>query len=364
MRLVRLGVRGFRNLADESLEIPPCGIVLLGPNGHGKTSLLESVAYPVLFRSFRTAVDSELVRFGEAGFRVELEFEREGHMRSVAGVFRATTREKHYEVDGARALRVRDAAGHWLAVVFAPEDVGLASGPAAGRRAYLDRTLALSDPGYLGALARYRGALAQRNAALRQGQPGLAAAFDAPLAEAGAQVVARRLQWLAEVQDRFRAVLEELGEAGAVAELSYRGARELADPAEWPGRLAEVSARDVLRRATSLGPHRDDLVLWLGRRPLREFGSTGQYRSAAIALKLLELETLEARTGTSPALLLDDVFAELDRDRQRRLASRLFAGRSAQVFITSPRQDELPEGLALPVWQVASGRVTGQLVAG
>jgi DNA replication and repair protein RecF len=98
-------------------------------------------------------------------------------------------------------------------------------------------------------------------------------------------------------------------------------------------------------------------MLWLRGRPLREYGSTGQHRSAAIALKLLELETIEQATGTRPALLLDDVFAELDADRQERLARRLFADRPAQVFITSPRPDELPSGLGLPVRRVEGGRI-------
>jgi DNA replication and repair protein RecF len=109
---------------------------------------------------------------------------------------------------------------------------------------------------------------------------------------------------------------------------------------------------------TTVGPHRDDLELRLAGHPLREFGSTGQHRGAAIALKLLELETIETATGSCPALILDDVFAELDGARQERLARRLFGERTAQVFVSSPRREELPAGLDLPVWGVAAGRVT------
>jgi DNA replication and repair protein RecF len=357
VRLERLRARGFRNLEDLDLPVPPAGAVLLGANGQGKTSLLEAMAYPVLFRSFRTSMDAEVARFGEAGFRVELEFERDARHRRVSAEFRIAGRRRRQELDGVETERLVDAAGAWLAVVFTPDDVRLASGPASGRRLFLDRSLALSDPGYLRALARYRLALAQRNAALRQSRPDLAAAFDAPLAQAGARIVGTRLAWVAQVGELFTSSLIALGETGAESTLAYQGAAELADPMAWPERLSQVAGRDAARRMTTVGPHRDDLILLLGGQPLRDYGSTGQHRSAAIALKLLELDTIARATGTSPALLLDDVFAELDQGRQSRLAARLFGGGMAQVFLTSPREDELPGGLTLPVWQVEAGRV-------
>jgi len=358
VRLLGLEARGFRNLADLDLRIPPEGVVVLGANGQGKTSLLEAIAYPVLFRSFRTSQDVEVVQFGEVGFRVALEFEHLSRRRTVGAEYRVAGRRRRQELDGVPAERLVDVAGAWLAVVFAPDDVRLASGPASGRRLFLDRTLALSDPAYLRSLTRYRSALAQRNAALRQGRPDLATAFDAPLAAAGARVVAARLAWVGSVQEELTASLIALGETSAEAELSYLGPTELADPAAWPDRLAHSAARDAARRQTLVGPHRDDLGLVLGGKPLREYGSTGQHRSAAIALKLLELDTIARSAGESPALLLDDVFAELDGDRQERLAARLIGRGSAQVFITAPREDEMPAGLRLPVWRVAAGRVT------
>jgi DNA replication and repair protein RecF len=108
---------------------------------------------------------------------------------------------------------------------------------------------------------------------------------------------------------------------------------------------------------TTVGPHRDDLVLEIGGRPLREFGSNGQQRAAAVALKLIELGSLRDAHGTEPALLLDDVFAAFDRERQRRLARRLLEVPGRQVFLTAPRTDELPPDLALPVWRMENGKV-------
>ena len=105
-----------------------------------------------------------------------------------------------------------------------------------------------------------------------------------------------------------------------------------------------------------MGPHRDDLILEIGGRPLREFGSNGQQRGAAVALKLIELAALRTARGTEPALLLDDVFAAFDRERQRRLARRLLEAPDRQVFLTAPRLDELPPDLALPLWRIDAGK--------
>jgi DNA replication and repair protein RecF len=355
VRLRRLVARGFRNLGDLDRELPPGGVALLGANAQGKTNLLEAVYYPVLFRSLRGAPDQEVARFDGPGFTVEAEVEA-GPVATVAASYAAAGRRKRIALDGDEPARLADAVGAWLAVSFVPDDVALATGNAAGRRAYLDRLLALADQRYLRALARYRAALAQRNSALRQGRAEVASAFDAPLAHAGAEIVAARERWTAEAADRFTAEFECLGE-GAGTRLRYRGGEGLARPDAWRAALEGALSRDLARGMTTIGPHRDDLVLELGGKPLREFGSNGQQRAAAVALKLIELASLRAARGTEPALLLDDVFAAFDRERQRRLARRLLAGPERQVFLTAPRTDELPPDLDLPVWRVESGRV-------
>jgi DNA replication and repair protein RecF len=232
----------------------------------------------------------------------------------------------------------------------------LATGSAAERRGYLDRLLSLADRPYLTSLTRYRAALAQRNSALRQGRPELARAFDAPLAAAGAEIVRTRAAWAAGAAEHFAAELECLGE-GHGSRLRYRCAEGLGERQAWDAALAAALPRDQARGMTTIGPHRDDLVLEIGGRPLREFGSNGQQRGAAVALKLIELAALRTARGTEPALLLDDVFAAFDRERQRRLAQRLLEAPGRQVFLTAPRLDELPPGLALPVWRVEAGKV-------
>ncbi|MGH7581005.1 MAG: DNA replication/repair protein RecF [Gemmatimonadales bacterium] len=357
MRLRRLTARGFRNLAELDCTIPGRGVALLGANAQGKTNFLEAVYYPVLFRSFRGAADQEVAGFGSPGFHLEASVE-DAPVATLAAGYLPAGRRKRILLDGGEPERLTEAVGRWLAVVFLPDDVNLASGPAALRRQYLDRLLSLADRGYLKALSRYRAALAQRNSALRQGRAELAWAFDAPLSAAGADIVAARERWTRHAGSRFAAEFDCLGERGS-AELSYRGATELADPGGWTQALLAAQPADRARGTSTVGPHRDDLRLEIAGRTIREYGSTGQQRSAAIALKLLELATLREARRTEPALLLDDVFAELDDDRRRRLAARLIGPEDRQVFLTAPRAEELPRGLALEVWSVTDGRVAG-----
>lgn len=355
MRLRSLTARGFRNLADMQCEPPPPGIAFLGANAQGKTNLLEAIYYPVLFRSVRGAADQEMLRFEDPGFRVEVAVEG-GTVGAVAATYQAAGRRKRISLDGEEPLRLADAVGRWLAVAFLPADVRLASGPAAERRQYLDRLLSLADPRYLRSLGRYRAALSQRNSALRQGRPDWAEAFDAPLAAAGAELVAARERWVAGAAEQFRAELDLLGECGE-GDLRYCGDTALADPTAWAPALAAARSADRSRGMTTVGPHRADLGLDIGGRPIRDYGSTGQLRSASVALKLIEIATLRAAHATEPALLLDDVFAELDRGRQGRLAQRLLGSGERQVFLTAPRRDELPGELELEIWEVHAGRL-------
>lgn len=356
MDVRQVHVTGFRNIGHLDLALPAEGAVFLGMNGQGKTNLLEAIYYPVLFRSLRNAKDTELIRHGEGAFRVRLDLTDASGPRTMEAAFQAAGRRKRVAVDGAETTRLVEAVGVWLAVAFLPTDVGLVSGGASERRQYLDRALALSDPRYLRNLRQYRAAVDQRNAALRKGDTSTASAFDPLVARYGAPVVTARLDWIGRAGPAWRDACAALGEPMPVG-MAYRGRAALADPEAWPAALSETRNRDQATGSTSIGPHRDDLTLTLGDAPLRVTGSTGQQRTAAIALKLVEWDTLAAANPSPPALLLDDVFAELDRSRQDRLAERLLGATRCQTFVTAPRPDELPAALHLPVFDVQAGTV-------
>lgn len=354
VRLASLTVRNFRNLASLDLTLPPEGMVVLGANGHGKTNFLEAIYYLVLFRSLRGAKDRELVRFGEAGFFLA----GQGDARITVG-YEVAGKRKKVTVNGAEHRKLSDAVGLVTAVAFSPGDRVIVSGGPAARRRYLDIVLSLSLPGYLAALSAMRQALRQRNAALRVGRRDAAQAFDAPFAAAAAVVADTRRQWTARHRDRYVDLTAALGETGPVS-LHYHADhhREHDDPEDIRAGLARVLDRDLRRGVTTVGPHRDDLHLGLDGKDLRTYGSAGQQRTAAIALRLLEAESLHAATAQAPIALYDDVFAELDRNRQERLLALIGETLPGQAIVAAPRESEVPsELLTLPRWRMEGGRL-------
>lgn len=372
MRLARLSVRDFRNLERVELELPPEGMVVVGENGHGKTNLLEAAYYLQLLRSARGARDMDLVRFGAPAFHVAAATigAKGGHGIGVG--FERATKRKRVTVDGAEPPRLSDALGALPAVLCSPRDAALIAGSPSERRRYLDVTLALTSRPYLAALQSYRGALARRNAALREGaravrDEGRVAVWEPALAEHGAKIWSARVAWVARHEARFAAVCEAIGERGT-ATMRYQTSLD-ADESDVAGALARaLEAKrplDLKRGLTHSGPHRDDLELTLDGRDLRTFGSAGQHRTAAIALRVLEQETLRDERDAAPLLLLDDPFAELDARRSARILE-LFAGEGAgQTILAVPREGDIPPGLTrLARWRVQHGALSPWTRAG
>jgi DNA replication and repair protein RecF len=365
-----LALRDYRNLARIDLAFPAAGVAIVGENGQGKSNLLEAVYYLHLLRSVRGARDVDVVRFGAAGFHVAARTEGGVHHELGVG-FERQGRRKRVKLDGAEPPRLSDALGALPCVLFSPADVELVAGAPSARRRYLDILLALSSRPYLSALQRYRHALAQRNAALRdvaRSGGGRAeqrvAVWEAPLAEHGAVLWRERVAWAERASPQFATTCAAIGEVDPVG-MRYATSLEPAseDLAEVAAALARAleskRALDVRRGLTHAGPHRDDLTLTLDSRELRAFGSAGQQRTAAIALRLLEGETLRERLGAAPLLLLDDPFAELDVRRSARILELLAAQGLGQTLLTVPRETDIPPALTQLVrWSIVGGRVS------
>jgi DNA replication and repair protein RecF len=354
VHLSQLTVRNFRNLASLDVDLPPEGVVILGENGHGKTNLLEAIYYLVLFRSLRGAKDRELVRFGEAGFFVA----GVAGQRITVG-YETAGRRKKVTVDRAEVKKLSEGVGLMTAVAFAPADRAIVAAGPAGRRRYLDVLLSLGTPGYLAQLTLMRNALRQRNAALKRGRADEARAFDAPFAHAAAHVAVERRRWTEAWSERYAELCQSLGEADAPRMRYHPHHHRESDSSEELERsLAVTIDRDLRRGMTTIGPHRDDMDLSLDEKELRTYGSAGQQRTAAVALRLLEAETLKGARGNAPVALYDDVFAELDAGRQARLLALIQETLPGQAIVTAPRESEVPPALLKrPRWRMVGGRL-------
>lgn len=370
--LNRLVARDFRNLSQLDAIIPAAGCVIVGENGHGKTNLLEAAAYLSLLRSMRGARDADMIRFGAPALHVRAELSGPAVVNTVGVGYERATRRKKATLDGVEQVRLTAALGALPSVGFSPADVLLVSGSPGERRRYLDVALALSSRVYLAALQQYRAALLRRNTVLRQAQrEGLAGArahrradevsvWEPALAEHGAMVTAMRQEFVRGHAARFSQLAAAIGERLPVtmrySVTSTGGASDSGNDHAHPQvtslaagyrdafvrAMAQQRAQEMRRGMTLVGPHRDELALLLGGRELRTFGSAGQQRSAAIALRLLELTTLRDAIGGTPLLLLDDPFAELDLGRAGRVLALLEETGVDQVLLAVPRVEDIP----------------------
>lgn len=350
VRIHSLRVRDFRNLAAVDLTPADDGMVLVGENGHGKTNVLEALYYLQLFRSCRGARDPELVRFGAGSFHIAAAVHGTTASQVAAGFESGPSRggggRKRIRLDGAEPETIADAVGVIPAVLIAPRDAAIVAGSPADRRRFLDVMLSLASPAYLRMLQRYRAAMVRRNLALRAAQRGgpldAVAAWEPALAQAGASLCLSRREWTAAAAPAFARLCAEIGERGTPA-VRYRTAFEGADlEAQLCDVLERRRALHVRRGVTLDGPHRDELALELDGRELRNFGSAGQQRTAAIALRLLEAGTLRDAHNAEPMLLLDDPFAELDGRRAGRILELLAASVRGQTVLAVPREEEVP----------------------
>jgi DNA replication and repair protein RecF len=302
----------------------------VGPNGVGKTNLLESLHVATQGFSPRTRADAQLIRFGAEASRVAVRGTRATTPLELQLVLR-TGAAKQAKVNGALLRTAEQLRGETATLVFTPDRLGVVKGAPAARRAYFDRVLGRLSPARAPLPAEYGAAVAQRNAALRVRSEALST-WTEQVVELGAQLVAARKETLSLLASPFA---ERAGELGlADAELRYVGE---------PPTVAALEARlerDLERGVTGLGPHLDDVVVASGPRDLRSYGSQGEQRLAVLALLLAEAELIAERRGFAPLLLLDDVLSELDPARRRILAGRL--QQHGQALITATDAAMLP----------------------
>jgi len=380
MRLTHLMLHNFRNYVRLDLDMPSGVTVLLGDNAQGKTNLLEAIYYLATTRSPHAGADSELVNWLAA------EQEPLPYARLVGRMVRGATEStieitltqqansetryrKQIRLNGV-AKRAMDVLGQLNVVLFLPEDITLVSGSPSLRRRYLDATLCQIQPVYCRSLSRYNQVVTQRNALLRDlrergGDPGQLAFWDERLVEHGAYLAGRRWEALLALDQLAHNIHGKLTDGGEQLHLRYVPSVETDGPvgtdavgAAFRAHLRALRQREIASGMTLVGPHRDEVRFVVNDVDAGIYGSRGQQRTAALALKLAEVDLMRRETGQQPVLLLDDVLSELDEHRRSFLVHALEDG-VEQVIITTTDARILPEQFLqrCRLWQVQMGRI-------
>ncbi len=330
MIVKKLSVKNFRNL--KNIEITPDEKmnVICGPNAQGKTNLLEAIWLFTGAKSFRGAKEKEFISFGEEFAETRLEFVKNGVLEEAEIKI---DERKHATLNGNNLKTAGALAGNFCAIVFSPQDISLVKEGPSVRRKFLDTAIFQIYPKYVDIMRKYTRAVQQRNAAIKDlyyhSELGsLIDVFDAEIAVNGAKIIEYRKNYISLLKEIVPEIYYGISKKSENLDLSY-----LCNcSAEYLEERLKANRREDMRTGvTSVGPHRDNLEFMINGVDARLYGSQGQNRSVALALKLAEAEILYRKTGERAIALLDDVMSELDPSRQNYILNHI---KNWQVFIT------------------------------
>jgi DNA replication and repair protein RecF len=353
----------YRNYERQSAEFCAGANILCGKNGMGKTNLLEAIAVSSIGRSPRTPRDKELIRRGQTAAKIKLAAEKDAGEDSVEIII-SKSENKRIRVNLMPLSRIGELMGTVSVVFFSPNELKIVQSSPVERRSFIDIALCQLSKNYFYLLSRYEKILRHRNSLLKSGTAtdDILDIWDAQLAETGGKVIKTRRGFITKLAPLAKE--NHLFLSGGKEELiiTYEGIPG-DDPENVSSRFLSIlkkeRAQDIKTGFTHTGPHKDDIILSVDSLDVRSFGSQGQQRTAALSLKLAELELAKITSGESPVLLLDDVLSELDLSRQEKLLSKI-AG--FQTFITCTHiSEELKASFPSPVktYTVENGTITG-----
>lgn len=338
MILKTLRVQNFRTHSDFILEIGEKSTLISGANGSGKTSLLEAIYFALQGTSFRSS-DKEILRNdGSSWFRIDLKDSRDS-LRTIIFNNAVQKSKKQFLVDGNKKARL-SANLRIPVVLFEPDDLQLLSGSPTRRRNFLDYFLSQIFPSFQLALTRYNKALKQRNNLLKRDNVSKDELFpwNLMLAEYGAEIISKRQDFLELLNSKIEEVYFEISGVKDEIEIDYLG--EKVSKNEILAILSENIERDKILGYTNFGPHKHDIQFIFNKKPAQNVASRGENRSLVLALKFIETDILADLTSKRPIVLLDDVFSELDDDRQK-LLTKHFS--KYQTIITSTNEIEVED---------------------
>jgi len=343
LQLSRLKIINFKNYESQTLDFSPRLNCLTGLNGMGKTNVLDAVFFVCLCKSHSGLNDRNLVRHGEDFFRLEAQFKSGKEKSKVVAKYQLGGR-KEFERNGNAVERLSDHIGQFPVVMIAPDDVSLVQEGSEDRRRFLDTTLSQISADYLRNLVQYNALLKQRNALLklffeqRRFDSVLLESIDRQMPGPAKALYEQRSSFVEQFKPYFADFYAAISGSREAVDMTYQS--DLSK-----GVLDELFQQSlekdrVLQRST-VGPHRDDLLLFMDGLPVKKFASQGQLKSYLLALRLAQYEVLRQQIGQTPILLLDDIFDKLDETRVRQLVGLLIERDFGQVFVTDTQRSRM-----------------------
>jgi DNA replication and repair protein RecF len=331
-----LRLRDFRNYGRLDVDFSAGFHLLLGDNAQGKTNILEAVYLIATLRSFRGVGSSQLVQHAHKGYFIGATIVARGE-REVKIYW--SPRERSLSLDGQPVRKLTDYLGVLRTVVFCTEDLQLIKGPGRARRRFMDLLLSQTHPTYLPLLQRYTQSVRSRNALLRHPAPDIAAldSFSRELVNAGSEIMRLRRELIPKFSPLARLAYRRVAQEAEELRIEYLPSVK----SDFSVELSQSHARERSYRSTLIGPHRDELQLLVNERSAAQFGSEGQKRTLAIALKMAQAEYLTGIHGSPPVLLIDDIMGELDARRRGGFVPLLERAHQArgQVFMTATEEN-------------------------
>jgi len=353
----------YRNYEKLSIDFNKHINLILGKNGQGKTNIVESLTLMAIGKSFRTNRDKELIKFDKESLYIACSFTRNSIDKKIE---MAISREKKgIKINGVSVRSIQELLGNLNVVIFSPEDLKLIKEGPKERRSFIDKEISQIMPRYYSTLTSYNKVLEERNKLLKgmYVDKNLLAVYDETLAKYASEIYLIRREFIEKLSKISSDLHKKLTSEKEVLKINYKSQVEVSDKDDVSSMMGKVLSAygdnieyDMQHRSTRIGPHRDDIIIYLNDIDVRLYGSQGQQRTASISLKLSEIELIKQELGDYPVLILDDVFSELDQTRQKMLVEKLG---NIQMFVTTadPLHKLILESDEYSIFNIESGEV-------
>ncbi|MGT2933626.1 DNA replication/repair protein RecF [Streptococcus catagoni] len=354
MWITELQLKNYRNYDHIKEEFSSTLNVFIGNNAQGKTNFLEAIYFIALTRSHRTRSDKELIQFSQSTLQVLGKLSRLSGKLSLE--ISLSDKGRITKINSLKQAKLSEYIGTMMVVLFAPEDLQLVKGAPGLRRKFIDIDLGQIKPVYLSDLSNYNHVLKQRNSYLKANfsiDDDFLSVLDEQLATYGSRVIEQRISFVKALEHEANKHHNAISNQLENLTLSYQASLPLAGENTnikeiFIEELKKNRKKDIFRKNTSLGPHRDDIIFYINQMDAN-FASQGQHRSLILSLKMAEVSLMKKTTGDNPILLLDDVMSELDNTRQTKLLEAIIK-ENVQTFITTTSLDhlsQLPENIKI-----------------